>query len=112
MLPSPAILKIPPASAKGSFFAFHELLRHQDELLNGTLDLGLFYEDVGLGSNLSHTLWHLSRCFGSISVDCTGFPDFITPGKKFDSFGSQCQSCISQIFEKYLCGNQFAWIID
>lgn len=79
----------------------------RDELINGTLDLGLFYEDVGgFGSNL------ITYPFGSYPVVLAAspeiardFPDFITPGREIPiPFVINEQNCIfRQIFEKYLC---------
>ncbi len=78
----------------------------RDELLNGTLDLGIFYEDVGgLGNNLT--------CFPLGSYNMTlvaspeikkAYPDFITPNQNIPiPFIINEQRCIfRRIFEQYL----------
>lgn len=78
----------------------------RDELLNGNLDLGIFYEDVGgYGSNL------ISYPFGSYSVTLVASPeikqlcpDFITPDQTIPiPFIINESNCIfRQIFEDYL----------
>lgn len=78
----------------------------RDELVNGTLDLGLFYEDVGgFGSNL--TTYH----FGNYPLVLVASPelkkqysDFITPDQHIPiPFIINEPNCIfRQIFEKYL----------
>lgn len=79
----------------------------RDELLNGTLDLGVFYEDVGgFGSNIT------TYPFGNYPVILTAspevkkmYPDFITPDQKIPvPFIINEPACIfRQIFEDYLC---------
>jgi DNA-binding transcriptional LysR family regulator len=78
----------------------------RDELLNGTLDMGMFYDDVGgFGSSL------VTYPFGSFPVilaaspeTAQNFPDFITPNREIPvPFVINEQNCIfRQIFEKYL----------
>jgi len=80
----------------------------RDELLNGTLDLGLFYDYVGgFGSNLT------TYTFGSfpvILVSSPGikksFPDFSTPDREIPQpFIINEPKCVfRQIFEEYLRG--------
>lgn len=78
----------------------------RDELLNGTLDLGIFYEDVGgFGSNL--TTYRLGEypvvlvASPEITKDCS---DFITPDRNISiSFIINEANCIfRQMFEQYL----------
>lgn len=78
----------------------------RDELLSGTLDLGIFYEDVGgFGSNIT------TYPFGRFPVVLTSspeirrlYPDFITPDQKIPiPFIINEPACIfRQMFEKYL----------
>ncbi len=78
----------------------------RDELVNGTLDLGLFYEDVGgFGSNLT------TYPFGNYPLALVAspelkkqYPDFITPDQHIPiPFIINEPNCIfRQIFEKYL----------
>lgn len=78
----------------------------RNELLNGTLDLGVFYEDVGgFGSNLA------TYPLGSYPVTLVAspgtrdsFPDFITPDRAIPlPFVINEPNCIfRQIFEQYL----------
>ncbi|WP_373218759.1 LysR family transcriptional regulator [Ruminococcus sp. 5_1_39BFAA] len=78
----------------------------RNELLRGTLDLGLFYEEVGgLGSNLT------IHPFGSYPVVLVAspdikaqYPDFITPNQQISiPFIINEPTCIfRQIFEQYL----------
>lgn len=86
----------------------------RDELLNGTLDLGVFYEDVGgFGSNL--TIYPLEEypvvlvASPEIKKSC---PDFITPDRSISvSFIINETNCIfRQMFEQYL--RQKSIIID
>ena len=78
----------------------------RDELLAGTLDLGVFYEDVGgFGSQL--TTYALGNCpVGLVASPeirrC--FPDFITPHQKIPlPFIINEPNCIfRQMFERYL----------
>ncbi len=81
----------------------------RDELLSGTLDLGIFYEDVGgYGTNLT------THPFGTYPVTLiaspeikTQYPDFKTPGQKIPiPFIINEPTCIfRQIFETYLNEN-------
>lgn len=78
----------------------------RNELLDGTLDLGIFYGDVGgLGSNLTvHSLnsYRLSLVASpEVKKSC---PDFVTPNRTIPvSFIINEQNCIfRQIFEQYL----------
>ena len=78
----------------------------RNELLNGTLDLGLFYEDVGgFGSNL--TLQPMG-CYPMSLVASPEtkkrYPDFITPDRSIPvPFIINEKNCIfRQIFEAYL----------
>lgn len=78
----------------------------RDELLKGTLDLGVFYEDVGgLGNEIT------AVPFGKYALSLVAspetkqlFPDFITPNQKIPvSLIINEQNCIfRQIFERYL----------
>lgn len=78
----------------------------RDELLNGTLDLGVFYEDVGgFGSSLT------AHPLGSYPMSLVASPelkkcysDFMTPDRSVPvSFIINEQNCIfRQIFEQYL----------
>ena len=78
----------------------------RDELMNGTLDLGIFYEDVGgFGSDL--TTYQFGR-FDTVLVASPDikaqFPDFITRDQKIPlPFIINEPKCIfRQIFEQYL----------
>ena len=81
----------------------------RNELLNGTLDLGIFYEDVGgFGSSLT------TYPFGSYSMALVASPeikkrcpDFITPDRVIQvPFIINEPNCIfRQIFEQYLREN-------
>lgn len=78
----------------------------RDELINGSLDLGVFYENVGgFGSNLT------TYSLGDYPVLLVGspeikerYPDFITADQQLSvSFIINEQNCIfRQIFEQYL----------
>lgn len=78
----------------------------RDELLNGTLDLGVFYEDVGgFGSNL--TTYRLGEYPVVLVVSPemkNAWPDFITPDRSISvSFIINETNCIfRQMFEQYL----------
>lgn len=78
----------------------------RDSLLNGTLDLGILYENVGgFGSNL--TVYSLADCpLKLVASEKTKslYPDFVTPDKKIPvPFIINEQNCIfRQIFEHYL----------
>jgi len=78
----------------------------RDDLINGVLDLGIFYKDVGgFGSHL--TIYPLGE-FPVILVASPDlkrqFPDFITPDRHIPvSFIINEHNCVfRQIFEKYL----------
>lgn len=78
----------------------------RDELINGTLDLGVFYEDVGgFGSNLTTYLLGeypvVLVASPEIKKSC---PDFITPDQSISvSFIINEANCIfRQMFEQYL----------
>lgn len=78
----------------------------RDELLNGTLDLGVFYEDVGgFGSNLTTYLLDEYPVILVASPEMKKIcPDFITPDQKIlVSFIINEPDCIfRQLFEQYL----------
>lgn len=78
----------------------------RDELLKGTLDLGIFYEDIG-----GMTDHIITFPFGKYTLSLVAspeikqqFPDFVTPGQKIPvPLIINEQACIfRQIFEKYL----------
>lgn len=78
----------------------------RNELLNGTIDLGIFYEDIGgFGSNI------ITYPFGNYPLVLIAsqdtkrkYPDFITPNQHISvPFIINESTCIfRQIFEKYL----------
>ncbi|MDU7029170.1 LysR family transcriptional regulator [Robinsoniella peoriensis] len=78
----------------------------RDELMNGTLDIGLFYEDVGgYGSNL------VTYPFGNYPLTLVAspeikqdYPDFITPNQKISLplIINEPNCIFRQIFEQYL----------
>ena len=78
----------------------------RDELMNGTLDIGLFYEDVGgFGSNL------ITYPFGNYPLTLVAspeikqdYPDFITPNQKISLplIINEPNCIFRQIFEQYL----------
>lgn len=78
----------------------------RDELINGTLDMGIFYNDIGgLGTNLETSplkTYSLSLVAAPMIRD--QFPDFITPNQKMAiPFIINEPNCIfRQIFEEYL----------
>ena len=78
----------------------------RDELLNGLLDLGVFYEDVGgFGSNLTvHSLGSYPMSLVASPEVKKSCPDFITPDRVIPvSFIINEKACIfRQIFEQYL----------
>ena len=78
----------------------------RDELVNGTLDLGLFYEDVGgFGSNLTTYPFRNYPLVLVASPELKKqYPDFITPDQHIPiPFIINEPNCIfRQIFEKYL----------
>lgn len=78
----------------------------RDALINGTLDIGVFYEDVsGFGSTL--TVYPLAECpLALVASPRTAeqYPDFVTPDRELAvSFIINEKNCIfRQIFEQYL----------
>jgi DNA-binding transcriptional LysR family regulator len=78
----------------------------RDALLNGSLDLGIFYENVGgFGSNLvTHTIGKYPLSLIASPKTKRNYPDFITPDQQIPlPFIINEQNCIfRQIFEKYL----------
>lgn len=78
----------------------------RDELMNGTLDIGLFYEDVGgFGSNL------VTYPFGKYPLTLVAspeikqdYPEFITPNQKISLplIINEPNCIFRQIFEQYL----------
>lgn len=78
----------------------------RDKLLDGTLDVGIFYEDVhGFGSNLTvYPLGNYSLTLVSSPSVKKQYPDFISADQKLDiPFIINEEHCIfREIFEKYL----------
>lgn len=78
----------------------------RNELLNGTLDLGLFYEDVGgFGANLTvHPMGRYPMSLVASPGTKQRYPDFITPDRSIPvPFVINEKNCIfRQIFEAYL----------
>ena len=78
----------------------------RDELLRGTLDLGMFYEDVGgFGDNLTtHPFGKYSLALVASPEMKNRYPDFITPNQQLPiPFIIDEPSCVfRQIFERYL----------
>lgn len=78
----------------------------RDELINGTLDLGVFYENVGgFGSNLTtYSMGDYPVILVSSPEIKEAYADFITPDQRISvSFIINEQNCIfRQIFEQYL----------
>jgi len=78
----------------------------RNELLNGTLDLGIFYEEVeGFGSNLTvHPLCSCPVVLVASPEIKAQYPDFITPNQKIPvPFIINEPTCIfRQTFEQYL----------
>lgn len=78
----------------------------RDELLNGTLDLGVFYEDVGgLGENLvTYSLCKFPLTLVASKDVKRNHRDFVTPDRSVPvPFLINEQKCIfRQIFERYL----------
>lgn len=78
----------------------------RDELLNGTLDLGVFYEDVGgLGDNLvTYLIGKFPLTLVASSDVKSRHQDFVTPDRSIPvPFLINEQKCIfRQIFERYL----------
>lgn len=79
----------------------------RDELINGTLDIGVFYEDVGgFGSNLiNYPLGTFPVILVASPETKERYPDFITPDQQIPvSFIINEPNCIfRQIFERYIC---------
>ena len=80
----------------------------RDELLNGKLDLGLFYEDVGgFGDNiLTHPLGKYALALVASPETKSSFPDFITPNRRIPlPLIIDEPTCVfREIFEEYLSG--------
>lgn len=78
----------------------------RDELLKGTLDLGVFYEDVGgFGSNLfTYPFGQYPVCLVASPEIKRAYPDFITPDQTLPvAFIINEATCVfRQIFEEYL----------
>lgn len=78
----------------------------RDELLNGTLDLGIFYEDVGgLSNNLiTYSMGRFPLTLVASSDVKNKYQDFVTPNRSIPvPFLINEQKCIfRQIFERYL----------
>lgn len=78
----------------------------RDELLNGTLDLGIFYEDVGgLSNNLiTYSMGRFPLALVASSDVKNKYHDFVTPDRSIPvPFLINEQKCIfRQIFERYL----------
>ena len=78
----------------------------RNELLNGSLDLGIFYEDVGgFGSNLTtYKIGSFPLKLVASAQNKDSFPDFITPDRNIPiPFIINEKNCIfRQIFEQYL----------
>ena len=78
----------------------------RDELLNGTLDLGVFYEDVGgFGSNLqTYTIGEFETVLVASPHTKESYPDFITPDRQIPlPFIINEPNCIfRQMYEEYL----------
>ncbi len=79
----------------------------RDALFSGSLDLGIFYEDVGgFGTNLTtKSLGAYPLVLIASPATKKNFPDFITPDQKLGiPFIINEPDCIfRQIFEQYLC---------
>lgn len=78
----------------------------RDALINGSIDLGVFYEDVG-GTQNSLICYEIEACSLSLVASPStkkAFPDFITPERHLDvPFLIDESNCIfRQIFERYL----------
>lgn len=78
----------------------------RDALIDGSLDLGVFYEDVGgFGSMLtSHPLGHYPLALVASPAIAAEYPDFITPDRSIPiSLIINEKNCVfRQIFEQYL----------
>lgn len=77
----------------------------RDELLNGTLDIGVFYEDVGgFGSNLqTYSLGEFETVLAASPLIKQNHPDFITPDQQIPlPFIINEPNCIfRQMYEEY-----------
>lgn len=104
----PSILKIFHQKAPNTrlFLQSMNCYNIRDELLKGSLDLGIFYEDIG---GIDNTI--ATSPFGKYSLSLVSspeikqlFPDFITPRQKIPvPFIINEQTCIfRQMFENYL----------
>ena len=86
----------------------------RDELMNGTLDIGIFYEDVGgIGTHLNtHKVGSYPLCLVASPRTKEYFPDFATPDQQIPvPFIINEKNCIfRQFFERYL--NEHAIILD
>lgn len=78
----------------------------RDELLNGTLDIGVFYEDVGgFGSNLqTYSLGEFETVLVASPLIKQNHPDFITPDQQIPlPFIINEPNCIfRQMYEEYI----------
>ena len=86
----------------------------RDEILSGTLDLGLFYEDVGgFGNSITtHGLGKYKMALIASPDIRESYPDFITPNRRIPlPFIIDEPSCVfRQIFEQYL--NEKSILLD
>ena len=104
----PELLKIFHAKAPGArlFLRSMNCYEIRDELLNGTLDLGIFYEDVGgFGSSIvTHELNSYPLCLVASPSLKKQYPDFTAPDRCIPvPFIIDEPDCIfRQIFEAYL----------
>ncbi|MCB6993831.1 LysR family transcriptional regulator [bacterium 210820-DFI.6.37] len=78
----------------------------RDALISGSIDLGVFYEDVG-GTQDSLTCYEIEDCPLTLVASPStkkAFPDFLTPGRHLEvPFLIDEPNCIfRQIFEEYL----------
>lgn len=81
----------------------------RDELLDGSLDLGVFYENVGgFGSNLqTHLIGEFETVLAASPLTKELYPDFVTPDRQIPlPFIINEPNCIfRQIYEEYLRKN-------
>ncbi|MBQ7795818.1 MAG: LysR family transcriptional regulator [Lachnospiraceae bacterium] len=81
----------------------------RDELLNGTLDLGVFYQDVGgFGTNLqTYSLGEFETVLAASPQTKQNHPDFITPDQQIPlPFIINEPNCIfRQMYEEYIRAN-------
>lgn len=105
----PAILKQFHQQAPKARLFLHSMNCYdiRNELFHGSLDLGVFYEDIGgLGSGLStYALGSYETVLVASPDTKKQFPDFITPDRQIPvPFIINEPNCIfRQIFERYLC---------